>query len=172
LCSAARTGSRSAFLPDGAFSQVMRDPSGSQPASGPSWKGREIPAFTRAMTCPPACRIARIRSWPGKVAVEADDAPGEQLRPAVHEPPQQGLLPGLRLAEDRAEYNRRRLGVGGQRTSASSPASLRSASQYEASGITRTWSRRPSPCPHGTCKYFRLARELYSKYADSDPFDL
>jgi hypothetical protein len=29
LCSAARTGSLSAFFPDGAFSQVMRDPSGS-----------------------------------------------------------------------------------------------------------------------------------------------
>ena len=61
LCSAARTGSRSAFLPDGAFSQVTRDPSGSQPRSGPP-EGRLMPSFTRAMTCPPASRIAVIRS--------------------------------------------------------------------------------------------------------------
>jgi hypothetical protein len=62
LCSAARTGSRSSFFPDGAFSQVMRDPSGSQPRSGPSSKGRLMPSFTRAMTCPPASRIAVISS--------------------------------------------------------------------------------------------------------------
>jgi hypothetical protein len=60
LCSAARTGSRSSFFPDGAFSQVRRDPSGSQPPPGSS--GRLIPAFTRATTCPPAPRIAVIRS--------------------------------------------------------------------------------------------------------------
>ena len=36
LCSVTRTGSRSSFFPDGAFSQVRRDPSGSQPRSGPS----------------------------------------------------------------------------------------------------------------------------------------
>src|SRR5262249_46711024 len=44
LRSAARTGSRSSFFPDGAFSQVRRDPSGSQP---PGAGGRLIPAFTR-----------------------------------------------------------------------------------------------------------------------------
>jgi hypothetical protein len=60
LCSAARTGSRSCFFPDGAFSQVIRDPSGSQPPLGSA--GRLIPAFTRATTCPPASRIAVIRS--------------------------------------------------------------------------------------------------------------
>ena len=41
LCSAARTGSRSAFFPDGAFSQVIRDPSGSQP---PGSAGRPVAA--------------------------------------------------------------------------------------------------------------------------------
>ncbi len=61
LCSAARTGSRSSFFPDGAFSQVSRDPSGSQPRSSPS-NGRLMPSFTRATTCPPASRIAVIRS--------------------------------------------------------------------------------------------------------------
>ena len=60
LCSAARTGSRSSFFPDGAFSQVMREPSGSQPPPGSS--GRLIPAFTRATTWPPASRIAVISS--------------------------------------------------------------------------------------------------------------
>jgi len=62
LCSAARTGSRSCFFPDGAFSQLSRDPSGSQPRSGPSSKPRLMPSFMRAMTCPPASRIAMIRS--------------------------------------------------------------------------------------------------------------
>ena len=60
LCSAARTGSRSSSFPDGAFSQVRRDPSGSQPPPGSI--GRLIPAFTLATTCPPASRIAEIRS--------------------------------------------------------------------------------------------------------------
>ena len=67
LCSATRTGSRSPSFPDGAFSQLMRDPSGSQPRSGPSSKSRLMPSFMRAMTCPPAWRIAMIRSWPGKL---------------------------------------------------------------------------------------------------------
>jgi hypothetical protein len=39
---------------------VRREPSGSQPPPGSS--GRLIPAFTRATTCPPAWRIAVIRS--------------------------------------------------------------------------------------------------------------
>ena len=64
MCSAARTGSRSCFFPDGAFSQVIRDPSGSQPPPGAS--GSATVALTRATTCPPASRIAVISSWPGK----------------------------------------------------------------------------------------------------------
>ena len=60
LCSAARTGSQSAFFPDGAFSQVIRDPSGSQPPPGSS--GSATVALTRATTCPPASRIAVISS--------------------------------------------------------------------------------------------------------------
>ena len=60
LCSVTRTGSRSSFFPDGAFSQVRRDPSGSQPPPGAS--GSATVALTRAMTCPPASRIAVIRS--------------------------------------------------------------------------------------------------------------
>src|ERR1035441_10430654 len=60
LCSAARTGSRSCFFPDGAFSQVRRDPSGSQPPPGSSGSARV--ALTRATTCPPASRIALISS--------------------------------------------------------------------------------------------------------------
>ncbi len=48
------------FFPDGAFSQVRRDPSGSEPPPGSA--GRLILAFTRATTCPPACTIAVIRS--------------------------------------------------------------------------------------------------------------
>ena len=60
LCSAARTGSRSSFFPDGAFSQVRRDPSGSRPPPGSA--GKLIPAFIRATTWPPARRIAVIRS--------------------------------------------------------------------------------------------------------------
>ena len=62
LCSVTRTGRRSSFFPDGAFSQLMRDPSGSQPRPGPSPEPRLMPSFTRAMTCPPASRIAVIRS--------------------------------------------------------------------------------------------------------------
>lgn len=58
LCSAASTGSRSCLFPEEAFSQVMRDPSGSQPRPGPASKPRLMPSFTRAMTCPPARRIA------------------------------------------------------------------------------------------------------------------
>jgi hypothetical protein len=54
LCPVTRTGSRSPFLPEGAFSQVMRDPSGSQPRSSLSSKSRLMPSFTRATTCPPA----------------------------------------------------------------------------------------------------------------------
>ena len=61
-CSATRTGSRSSFFPEVAFSQLTREPSGSQPLSSVSWNGREMPPLTRAMTCPPASRIARIRS--------------------------------------------------------------------------------------------------------------
>jgi hypothetical protein len=57
---AARTASRSSFFPDGAFSQVRRDPSGSQPPPGSD--GRLIPSFTRATTWPPAATIALIRS--------------------------------------------------------------------------------------------------------------
>ena len=60
LCSAARTGSRSSFFPDGAFSQVRRDPSGSQPPPGSS--GSATVALTRATTWPPASRIAVISS--------------------------------------------------------------------------------------------------------------
>ena len=45
LCSVTRTGSRSSFFPDGAFSQVRRDPSGSQPPPGSS--GRLSVAPTR-----------------------------------------------------------------------------------------------------------------------------
>ena len=48
------------FPPGGAFSQVIRDPSGSQPPPGSD--GRLIPSFTRATTWPPARRIAVIRS--------------------------------------------------------------------------------------------------------------
>ena len=58
LCSAARTGSRSAVFPDGAFSQVIRDPSGSQPLPD---TGRLIPCFTRATTYPPASTMAETR---------------------------------------------------------------------------------------------------------------
>ena len=95
LCSVTRTGSRSSFLPEGAFSQVMRDPSGSQPRFySLSAKSRLMPSFTRAMTCPPASRIAVIRSWPGKLTIEAGDAAGEQVRAAADQPFQQGLLPG------------------------------------------------------------------------------
>jgi hypothetical protein len=47
-------------LPGRAFSQVIRDPSGSQPLPGPA--DRLIPAFTRATTCPPASKIAEISS--------------------------------------------------------------------------------------------------------------
>ena len=39
LCSVARTASRSSFLPGGAFSQVIRDPSGSQPPPGSDARG-------------------------------------------------------------------------------------------------------------------------------------
>jgi hypothetical protein len=49
-CSLTRIGSL--LLPRGAFSQLMRDSSGSQPRSGPSWNGSAILPFTRAITCP------------------------------------------------------------------------------------------------------------------------
>jgi len=62
LCSVTRTGRRSSFLPDGAFSQLIRDPSRSQPRPGPSSESRLMPSLMRAMTCPPASRIAMIRS--------------------------------------------------------------------------------------------------------------
>ena len=54
--------SRFSFFPDVAFSQLTRDPSGSQPRSGVSWDGRAMPSFTLAITCPPASRTAVIRS--------------------------------------------------------------------------------------------------------------
>ena len=62
LCSAARTGSRSSFFPDGAFSQVRRDPSGSQPRLRPVLEA-EADAFLHAGDDVPArARIAMIRS--------------------------------------------------------------------------------------------------------------
>ena len=49
----------------------------------------------------------------GEVAIEADDAAGEQARAAPDEALQQGLLPGSRLPEDGAEH--RAPGAGGDR---------------------------------------------------------
>ena len=72
-----------------------------------------MPSFTRAMTCPPACEDRRDQVIAGEVPVEADDAAGEQVRTALHEPFQQGLLPGSRLAQDRPEHGA--AGPGGHR---------------------------------------------------------
>jgi hypothetical protein len=52
------------FPPDGAFSQLSRDQSGSQPWPGPSSDGSAIPSRARAITCSRASSIAVIRPWP------------------------------------------------------------------------------------------------------------
>ena len=122
----------------------MRDPSGSQPRSGPSWNGRLMPSFTRAMTCPPACRIAVIRSWPGKFRSKQDDAAGEQVRAALHEALQQGLLPGRRPGRGSRRASRGRRGRSARRPAAAGTARNRPRS--------RSCRRTPgSPgCPPGS----------------------
>ena len=98
LCSVTRTGSRSSFLPDGAFSQVRRDPSGSQPPPGAS--GSATVALTRATTCPPAVQDRHDQVVTGKITVEAGHAAREQLRAApgraasAGSAPRPGTIPG------------------------------------------------------------------------------
>ena len=110
LCSAARTGSRSCFFPDGAFSQVRRDPSGSQPPPGAS--GSAIPGAHPGDDVPARVQDRGDQVIAGEIPVEAGHAAGEQVRAAARQPFQQGLLPGPAAAQDRAEHGP--AGAGGQ----------------------------------------------------------
>jgi hypothetical protein len=110
LCSAARTGSRSSFFPDGAFSQVSLDPSGSQP---PGSSGRLILYVHAGDDVSARVQDRRDQLMAGEVPVEAGHAAGEQVRAAFREPFQQGLLPGPAVSQDRAEHGT--AGAGGQR---------------------------------------------------------
>jgi len=61
----------------GRSARSMRDPSGSQPP--PSSSGSATVALTRAITWPPASRIAVvISSWPGKITIEAGQRPANR----------------------------------------------------------------------------------------------
>ena len=112
LCSAARTGSRR--LPPGRGVQPGHAGAVGQPApAGAAGEGQRDALLHPRDHVPARVQDRGDQVVAGEVAVEADDEPGEQLRPALHQPLQQRLLPGAGLAQDRPEH--RPPGPGDQR---------------------------------------------------------
>src|SRR5579863_346845 len=112
-CSATRTGSRSSIFPEGAFSQLIRDPPASQPLSPASWNGNAMPPLARGDDVPSGQQDREDHVMAGEVPVKHRDTAREQAGLLGREGLQQGLLAVGRLAEDGAAD--RAAGAGGQR---------------------------------------------------------
>ena len=101
------------FLPRGAFSQLTRDPSGSQPWSGASLEGQGDAAPDAGDDVPAGQQDRQDRVVAGEVAVEEDEPAREQAALLGREGLQQGLLAVAGRAEDRPADHA--AGAGGQR---------------------------------------------------------